>query len=466
MVNVKVTGNAAPTATITSPTNNATFNAPGSVTIQATALDSDGTVTNVDFFAGATKIGQDNTSPYSIVWNNSVIGTFSLTAVASDNAGATGVSPPISITFTGAGPATLIASNSVWKYLDNGTDQGAAWTAGAFNDSAWSSGPAQLGYGDGDERTVLGFGPNPNAKYITYYFRQAFNVPDPSRFSYLTLGVWRDDGVVVYLNGAEVYRNNLPGGAINYLTLAATANDDGNQLFTTTVNTNALVAGANIIAAEIHQTLGTSTDISFDLFLIGETGAINNNLPTVAITSPADGAAYTEPANINFNVAASDSDGSVTKVEFYQGTTKLAEDTTSPYSFLWGGVTAGNYQLRAVATDNLGGVSTSAVVNVSVTISSKPTLASVNPPAGIVLSNITQATVTFSQPVSGVDAADLLVNGVSASSVTGSNAVYTFAFVQPSEGVVALTWRSDHGIANFETPPKSFDESAAGASWW
>src|SRR6185369_14784387 len=84
-----------------------------------------------------------------------------------------------------------------------------------------------------------------------------------------------------------------------------------------------------------------------------------NNPPTVSITSPANGATFTSPANITINANASDSDGTVSKVDFYQGTTLLGTDTTSPYSFAWNNVGVGSYALTARATDNSGAVATS-----------------------------------------------------------------------------------------------------------
>ena len=77
---------------------------------------------------------------------------------------------------TSTADATLIAKGSVWKYLDNGSNQGAGWRAVAFNDGGWASGPAQLGYGDGDEATIVSFGPDSAAKYVTTYFRQTFKI--------------------------------------------------------------------------------------------------------------------------------------------------------------------------------------------------------------------------------------------------------------------------------------------------
>ena len=83
----------------------------------------------------------------------------------------------------------LVARGATWKYLDNGTNQGTAWRAIAFNDSSWASGPAQLGYGDGDEQTLVGYGPDINNKYVTTYFRRAFTVSDPTLFRTLALNV-------------------------------------------------------------------------------------------------------------------------------------------------------------------------------------------------------------------------------------------------------------------------------------
>src|SRR6266480_4213425 len=77
----------------------------------------------------------------------------------------------------------LVPTGSVWKYLDNGSNQGIAWRAPAFNDSSWASGPAQLGYGDGDEATVVSYGPSSSNKYITTYFRRVFSVKNAATFT-------------------------------------------------------------------------------------------------------------------------------------------------------------------------------------------------------------------------------------------------------------------------------------------
>src|SRR5215217_5895594 len=174
-----------------------------------------------------------------------------------------------------AADTTLVPTGAVWKYLDNGSDQGAAWRATSFNDSTWPSGPAQLGYGDGDEATTVGFGPDGNNKFITTYFRRAFNVANASLFNGLTLRLMRDDGAVVYLNGVEVWRTNMPSGTVGFLTPAsvAIAGADESTFVQTTISPALLVTGINVLAVELHQSGGTSTDISFDLQLIGSDGS-------------------------------------------------------------------------------------------------------------------------------------------------------------------------------------------------
>ena len=174
-----------------------------------------------------------------------------------------------------AADTILVPTGATWKYLDNGTDQGTAWRATSFNDSTWPSGLAQLGYGDGDEATTLGFGPDANNKFITTYFRRAFNVTNASLFNGVTLRLMRDDGAVVYLNGVEVWRTNMPAGSVGHLTPASVAigGADESVFVQTTINPSLLLNGTNVLAIELHQSGGTSSDISFDLQLIGSDGS-------------------------------------------------------------------------------------------------------------------------------------------------------------------------------------------------
>lgn len=228
--------------------------------------------------SGATSYNVNYRTVGSVSWiaTTSTTNSKSLTALAAATAyefqvqavcTSTGsFSSPATFTTLTNGNDSLITTNASWKYLDNGTDQGTAWRAAAFNDAAWASGNAELGYGDGGEATVVNYGPNSSNKYITTYFRKSFNVNNPLIYSSLSLGVVRDDGIVVYINGTEVYRNNMPTGTVAYNTLASAGISGADESSWTTValSISSLIAGSNVIAVEIHQNAVTSSDVSFN----------------------------------------------------------------------------------------------------------------------------------------------------------------------------------------------------------
>jgi len=116
----------------------------------------------------------------------------------------------------GPDPITFLSTGHTWKYLDDGSDQGTEWRARGFDDSEWPSGPSELGYGGDGEGSgkVIGFGPDPSAKFPTTYFRTTVNIPDPSVFFNFQLRVKYDDGIAVYINGLETLRQNLSNNAM------------------------------------------------------------------------------------------------------------------------------------------------------------------------------------------------------------------------------------------------------------
>jgi hypothetical protein len=163
---------------------------------------------------------------------------------------------------------SLIASNTLWRYWDRNGLGGTAWRETAFDDSSWSNGVAELGYGDAPA-TVIGYGPNSGSKYITSYFRKAFFVQDASAFERLQVSLLRDDGAVVYLNGAELLRSNMPAGTVLTNTPASTSvgGVDESTYFSFDVLAQGLVSGTNVLAVEVHQNSGGSSDLSFNLAL-------------------------------------------------------------------------------------------------------------------------------------------------------------------------------------------------------
>lgn len=169
---------------------------------------------------------------------------------------------------------SLLLAGSTWRFLDNGSNQGTAWRDPAFDDGAWLQGPAQLGYGDGDEATLVNFGGNPNSRFVTTYFRTTFDfAADPDDVHYLLLDLLRDDGAAVYLNGVEIRRDTLVDGAAFNTLAFGTVGDVGETTFyrslvdLSTLPPGTLRAGLNLLAVELHQSDLASSDVSFDLRL-------------------------------------------------------------------------------------------------------------------------------------------------------------------------------------------------------
>lgn len=172
-------------------------------------------------------------------------------------------------------PEDFVASGDVWKYLDDGSDQGTAWRDPAFNDRSWASGPSQLGYGETSVLTTVGFiDTDPeafgNQKNATTYFRRKVLIEDPADFSNFVIGLRYDDGAAVYVNGIEVARtDSLPANA-TFDTFATDRTPDENTYFDFPVPSSRFVDGENTIAVEIHNESAGSSDIRFDLTLRGE----------------------------------------------------------------------------------------------------------------------------------------------------------------------------------------------------
>jgi uncharacterized repeat protein (TIGR01451 family) len=192
------------------------------------------------------------------------------TAVNNGNTGAN-----IDIDGGGITNTSIIAFGDTWKYFSTGAAPAGAWKTLGYNDAAWSSAATELGYGDGDEAFCIPSGGGGTAcaptgnKYITSYFRKSITIANPSSFGAFIFNVERDDGVVVYVNGVEVGRDNMPSGTVSYGTLASAGIED--EVYTFYIASSYFVAGTNDIAVEVHQNGASSSDLSFNLSLEGTT---------------------------------------------------------------------------------------------------------------------------------------------------------------------------------------------------
>jgi len=151
-----------------------------------------------------------------------------------------------------------------------------------------------------------------------------------------------------------------------------------------------------------------------------------NTAPTVSMTSPGGGATFTAPATIALAASAADSNGTITKVDFYNGAALLGSDTTSPYSFNWSNVPAGSYALKAVATDNVGAATTSATVNVTVNANQAPNVSLTSPAGGASFS--APASISLTATASDADGSIQKVEFYNGSTLLGSATTSPYAF--------------------------------------
>ena len=189
--------------------------------------------------------------------------------------------------------STVFPTGSSWQYNDSGQNLGTAWRNPSFNDSGWDTGNAR--FGNGDTGLPVETQTAPSSQAITTYFRKQFTLTED--YDFASLNFSRDDGIVVYLNGIEVIRNNMPTGTINFNTTASSAigGDDEFEFTNLEFPTSALVNGLNTIAVEVHQINSSSSDLAFDAELIvgqsvsGGSISINETTPVLSRALGSDG---------------------------------------------------------------------------------------------------------------------------------------------------------------------------------
>jgi hypothetical protein len=209
----------------------------------------------------------------------------------------------------GTTTTALVTAGAVWKYWDGASYPAANWHTPAYSDAGWASGAAPLGYGGG-QTTTIGFGPNSSSKYMTACFRRTFTVSNPAEITGLTLGIARDDGAVVYLNGVEIARSNMPAGTISFNTAASSvvagdAKFNFNTLQLTPPPGLLLAAPAqNLIAVEIHQQSGSSGDLYLNLSLTASATTVVTLSDNTTVQARAlQGGTWSALADVSFQIA-------------------------------------------------------------------------------------------------------------------------------------------------------------------
>jgi len=260
----------APTVGISSPADGTTFDTGATVTLTATASAAAGKqVTKVEFLELGKVVGTATSSPYSVTVSGLSEGPHKFTARAVDTAGIGAESALIQINIGKQFLEQFFAKvddETTWRYDRSGTDLGTAWRELAFNDSAWPQGKALIA----DETTTT-VEPirtaisrlNDAGEYVkTFYFRRKFNYNfevHPSVKLQLRHAV--DDGTIVYINGKEVHRFGITADPVDYLSDAAGHENAWEGPYD--IPSSVLVKGENVIAVEVHQAGGSSSDMVF-----------------------------------------------------------------------------------------------------------------------------------------------------------------------------------------------------------
>jgi gliding motility-associated-like protein len=409
-VNITVSpGNTPPTVTITSPANNASYLAGSNVNITTIASDPDGTVTKVEFFQGATKLGEDVSSPYTYAWTNVPAGTYALTARATDNQNALKTSATVNITVTNSNtpPTATItapANNASYTAGNNITIiASASDTDGTIAKVEFFNGTTKIGE---DVTSPYSYSWT-NIAEGTYNLtvRATDNQNATATSAIVKVNVSKNNlKPTVALTGPS---NNASFTVGANLTIAASAADaDGTiakvEFFSGNTKlgediTSPYTLVWNNVAAGSYSLTARATD---NLNATGVSAAvgvtvINPNVPpSISLTSPTNNATFVAGNSISITADARDSDGTITSVEFYNGSVKLGEDPSNPYSFTWTNVTAGKYVLTAKATDNKNAITTSQPINITVSNANmKPTVAVTAPANNAVFSDGESVTI-------------------------------------------------------------------------
>jgi len=283
---------------------------------------------------------------------------YTYTVVGIDAAGNESTPGSIVATTTGGAPAPIgVVSPSTWRYQATGTDQGTTWRLPATSLASWPTGSSPLGKAMGETTTVAATG-------VTQYYAQDFNVASLANVATLLLQFRSDDGAVVYLNGNEIGRSNMPFGAPGYLTTAWAAQTTAPSLQTVALPKDFLVQGTNRLAVEVHQSQANDADAFFDATLSGLAPSTDTSPP-----STPGSLTVTERTTTAIRItwtASTDNTGVIVYRLKRDGQTIAYRQASSSLTYFEQQLTRGtNYTFTVVAVDAAGNESPAASVATS-----------------------------------------------------------------------------------------------------
>jgi PKD repeat protein len=230
-------------------------------------MDPDGTIQSYDWnFGDGSPHGSGESATHTYAGD----GTYSVTLTVTDNQGAT---DSISQNVTATSPTTtttttVVPAGSIWSWKFDNSALPGDWNSRTFDASSWNAGPGVLGFGGKAAGVVTNIDTfsSTSQRPLAAYFTRQFQVANASSVVQLTLNTRADDGIVVYVNGTEVGRTNMPSGTIGPNTYASSSVSTANsQRPTYDVPTSLLVNGTNVISAETHLNYRGTANATFDL---------------------------------------------------------------------------------------------------------------------------------------------------------------------------------------------------------
>lgn len=366
--------NQKPVVSLVSPANNAQLAVGDALVLTAQVSDADGSVAKVQFFRGNVLVSELSSGPYSFTVNHLAAGSYAFTAVAVDNVGASATSAIVNVTVatTTACSASGTILREVWLGAEGNT----------VSNIPLNTPATTITY-----PTLL---ETPSNETDRYGSRLRGYVCAPATGNY-TFWIASD-------NQSELWISTDANPANKVMVASVTGNTVPREWTKYPSQQSAprsLVAGQKYYIEVLHKESTGGDNLAVGWQLPG--GALErpipgsrlspfilpaNVLPAVSITSPAGGVTFAAGSNITVSANASDGDGAISRVEFYRDNILINEDLSTPYSAVFTKAKAGTYQLRAKAYDNVGGVTTSAAITVTVMPNQLPSVSITSPANG------------------------------------------------------------------------------------
>jgi hypothetical protein len=378
-VSFSVISNLPPQVTLLSPTNEANFRVSDVIALSAAAQDPDGVV-RVQWYVDNKKAGESLSPPYTFALTNLPVGFHTIKAVAEDPYHAEGSSAVVTIAVnSGLGSLTSVYGIAPLKVnlSAEGLTDWAHWglfSAGSFNhkagvtpqignysvighDTPYSYYDNLTAYSWNNGTPVASATDTPSGVYVTG-LKNGFEVRVAADTTLKILKLYV--GTYAAAGGLSVYLTDFSTPV--YFDQSLTNEFNGPDAVYT-LRYQASSAGQFLVA---RYTAAATFDPFGNVTLQAATLVSDNNPPYVSLISPTNYSVFVASSDIVIETTAGDDDGSVTLVEFYQGSQKLGEATGPSYQFTWTNVIAGNYSLTARAIDDEGATLTSVAVEISV----------------------------------------------------------------------------------------------------